>query len=230
MPSTRAVTRRPRTTRVGDNRCGARDYPAIQTIRDCPDAQVWLGGHRRLMSSGTVLDSIIEGVRADVAVREAAVSLDEVKANAKDAASPLDVLAALRVPGIGVIAEVKRASPSRGELATISDPAKLAACLPGRRGPVISVLTNSAASTGRSTTSTPCAPPCRFRCCARTSSSGPTRSTRRGRTVRHAVAHRRRTRAVALVSMIDRTESLGMTGSSRCTRGRGRRACRPVRG
>ena len=34
-------------------------------------------GNRRLMSSATVLDSIIEGVRADVAAREAVVSLAE---------------------------------------------------------------------------------------------------------------------------------------------------------
>ena len=33
------------------------------------------------MSSATVLDSIIEGVRADVAAREAVVSLAEIKAN-----------------------------------------------------------------------------------------------------------------------------------------------------
>src|SRR3954452_14548911 len=98
-------------------------------------------GHRRLMSSANVLDSIIEGVRADVAVREAATSLDEVKAKAKDAAAPLDVLAALQVPGIGVIAEVKRASPSRGELATISDPAKLASAYEDGGARVISVLT-----------------------------------------------------------------------------------------
>jgi indole-3-glycerol phosphate synthase len=89
------------------------------------------------MSSATVLDSIIEGVRADVAAREAALSL----AKAKDAAAPLDVLAALRQPGIGVIAEVKRASPSRGELATISDPAKLASAYEDGGARVISVLT-----------------------------------------------------------------------------------------
>ena len=81
------------------------------------------------MSSATVLDSIIEGVRADVAAREALVSLAEVKASAKAAPPPLDVMAALREPGIGVIAEVKRASPSRGVLASISDPAEVGAGL-----------------------------------------------------------------------------------------------------
>ena len=81
------------------------------------------------MSSGTVLDSIIEGVRADVAAREAVVSLDEIKERPRRPPPPLDVMAALREPGIGVIAEVKRASPSRGELASISDPAKLAQAL-----------------------------------------------------------------------------------------------------
>ena len=40
------------------------------------------------MSSGTVLDSIIEGVRADVAVREAALSLADVKDLATRAPSP----------------------------------------------------------------------------------------------------------------------------------------------
>ena len=75
------------------------------------------------MGSATVLDSILDGVRADVAAREAVVSLAEVKEQAKRAPAPLDVMAALRAPGIGVIAEVKRASPSRGELASIADPA-----------------------------------------------------------------------------------------------------------
>ena len=63
------------------------------------------------MSSATVLDSIIEGVRADVAAREAVVPLAEIKEMAKDAPPPLDVMAALREPGIGVIAEVKRREP-----------------------------------------------------------------------------------------------------------------------
>lgn len=93
------------------------------------------------MSSVTVLDSIIEGVWADVAAREALVPLEEVKAAANAAPPPLDVLAALREPGIGVIAEVKRTSPSRGALANIPDPADLAREYQSGGARIISVLT-----------------------------------------------------------------------------------------
>jgi indole-3-glycerol phosphate synthase len=93
------------------------------------------------MSSATVLDSIIEGVRADVAAREAVVSFAEIKAAAKAVPPPLDVLAALREPGIGVIAEVKRASPSAGQLAPISEPDKLARAYEDGGARIISVLT-----------------------------------------------------------------------------------------
>ena len=66
---------------------------------------------------GSVLDSIVEGVRIDLAAREAAVDFAEIKRRAAGAIPPRDVMAALRAPGIGVIAEVKRRSPSKGELA-----------------------------------------------------------------------------------------------------------------
>lgn len=93
------------------------------------------------MSSATVLDSIIAGVRVDVAAREAQVSLSEIKARAAAAPPPINVLAALRAPGIGVIAEVKRASPSKGALASIADPASLARAYEDGGARVISVLT-----------------------------------------------------------------------------------------
>ena len=93
------------------------------------------------MSSATVLDSILEGVCADVAAREARVSMADVKAAAEAAPAPRDVLSALRAPGIAVIAEVKRASPSRGQLAPIADPAELARAYENGGARVISVLT-----------------------------------------------------------------------------------------
>jgi len=94
-----------------------------------------------VMSSATVLDSILEGVRADVAAREAQVSMAEVKAAAEAAPPARDVMAALRAPGIAVIAEVKRASPSRGQLAPITDPGELARAYQNGGARVISVLT-----------------------------------------------------------------------------------------
>lgn len=89
----------------------------------------------------SVLESIIDGVRADLAVREAALPFEELKERAAKVAPPRDVLTALRAPGIGVIAEVKRRSPSKGELAAIPEPAALAKDYADAGARVISVLT-----------------------------------------------------------------------------------------
>jgi indole-3-glycerol phosphate synthase len=88
-----------------------------------------------------VLESIIDGVREDVAERESRVSFEEVKRGSLAAPPPIDALAVLKGPGIGVIAEVKRASPSRGTLAEIPDPAELAGQYAAGGARVISVLT-----------------------------------------------------------------------------------------
>lgn len=88
-----------------------------------------------------VLDEIIAGVREDVAAREALRPLPEIIAAARDARPALDALAALRAPGVGVIAEVKRQSPSKGDLAAIPDPAELARQYASGGARVISVLT-----------------------------------------------------------------------------------------
>jgi indole-3-glycerol phosphate synthase len=88
-----------------------------------------------------VLDEIVAGVREDLAVREAHTPLAELKAAALDTRPALDALAALRAPGVGVIAEVKRRSPSKGDLAAIPDPAELAAQYAAGGARVISVLT-----------------------------------------------------------------------------------------
>jgi indole-3-glycerol phosphate synthase len=89
----------------------------------------------------TVLDDILVGVREDVAARQARTPLAEVQAAAADTRPALDALAALRAPGVGVIAEVKRRSPSKGDLAEITDPAHLASQYAAGGARVISVLT-----------------------------------------------------------------------------------------
>jgi indole-3-glycerol phosphate synthase len=88
-----------------------------------------------------VLDEILDGVRADLAERQRRVSLDLLKEMARRAPSPRDALAALRAEGVSVIAEVKRASPSRGQMAAIADPAALASEYEAGGAKVISVLT-----------------------------------------------------------------------------------------
>jgi indole-3-glycerol phosphate synthase len=89
----------------------------------------------------TVLDDIVAGVREDLAKREARIGLDEVKLAARRAPRPADALAALRAPGVAVIAEVKRRSPSKGELAEIASPAELARQYQDGGARAISVLT-----------------------------------------------------------------------------------------
>ncbi|WP_261623084.1 indole-3-glycerol phosphate synthase TrpC [Nesterenkonia marinintestina] len=94
----------------------------------------------------TVLGSIIEGVREDLEQTRAESPQREMEARAAAAAAPLDALAALRGgrgdgAGVRIIAEVKRASPSKGELGDIPDPAELARSYRDGGASAISVLT-----------------------------------------------------------------------------------------
>src|ERR1700690_3602806 len=91
----------------------------------------------------SVLDEILDGVRADLAERQRRVSLDHLKEMARRAPSPRDAMAGLKAEGVSVIAEVKRASPSRGQMATIADPAALASDYEAGGAKIISVLTEA---------------------------------------------------------------------------------------
>ena len=89
----------------------------------------------------SVLNEILEGVRTDLAARQRQTPLERLKEIAKQAASPRDALAALSGQDVAVIAEVKRASPSKGTMAAIDDPAALACDYEAGGASVISVLT-----------------------------------------------------------------------------------------
>ena len=94
------------------------------------------------MTSGrSVLDDIVVGVREDVAAREAIIPLDELKERVAAMPPPKDALTTLLAPEVGVIAEVKRRSPSAGTLADIDDPAALAREYQSGGACIISVLT-----------------------------------------------------------------------------------------
>src|SRR3954464_3707719 len=89
----------------------------------------------------SVLDEIVAGVRVDLAQRESATSLADLRAALADADPPRDPMPHLRAPGSSVIAEVKRRSPSKGDLADIPDPAELARRYAAGGAAAISVLT-----------------------------------------------------------------------------------------
>lgn len=91
--------------------------------------------------TSTVLDQIIEGVLEDQAEREARIPFKEIKAKSRDVPPAIDALAALSTPNVSVIAEVKRASPSKGDLADIPEPEELASAYEQAGATAISCLT-----------------------------------------------------------------------------------------
>jgi indole-3-glycerol phosphate synthase len=87
----------------------------------------------------SVLDSIIEGVREDLAARR--LPLSQIHEAMENVAKPLDAYAFLSHSEMNVIAEVKRSSPSKGALAPITDPAALAEQYQEAGASAVSVLT-----------------------------------------------------------------------------------------
>jgi len=91
--------------------------------------------------SGTVLDEILAGVRADLAERQATTSEADLRARLSEVEPARDPMPHFRATGSSVISEVKRKSPSKGALAEIPDPARLAAAYARGGAGAISVLT-----------------------------------------------------------------------------------------
>ena len=87
----------------------------------------------------SVLASIIEGVREDLAARR--LPMGQLHEALETAPTVRDCLPFLISSEMSVIAEVKRSSPSKGALAPITDPAGLAAQYEEAGAQVVSVLT-----------------------------------------------------------------------------------------
>jgi indole-3-glycerol phosphate synthase len=94
-------------------------------------------------ATGTILDTIVTHKRKEVAEQQQIRSLSAVRKEVDVAPPPRDFAGALRAPGISLIAEVKRASPSAGALRPDLDPGVLATTYADHGAAAISILTDA---------------------------------------------------------------------------------------
>ena len=128
----------------------------------------------------SVLDELVAGALEDQRTRELTVSLEDVKKATLAAPAPIDATRWLeRADGIPVIAEVERrrlrpraTCPTSRTRPRWPASTRRAAQAPSPCSP------KAANSSAALTISTRSAPPCTFQCCARTSSSPTTKSSR----------------------------------------------------
>jgi indole-3-glycerol phosphate synthase len=93
--------------------------------------------------TGTILDEIVTYKRIDLANQKEKQPPERMRADAGVAAPAMDFTAAMRAPGISLIAEIKRASPSSGELRGDLQPAGLAQTYIDNGAAACSVLTDT---------------------------------------------------------------------------------------
>ena len=138
------------------------------------------------VQAGSVLERIVADTRERVSDRRARMPIGALEMLARARPPARDFVAALRAPGVGVMAEIKRGSPSKGLFAPDLDPAVLARTFSEIGAVAVSVLT----SPDFSRPTTTCAPrprrsPAQLRrCCARSFTSTRTRWSKRGRWAR----------------------------------------------
>ncbi len=90
-----------------------------------------------------MLTQILQGKAEEVAARQHSMPLEQLEALIAKQSPPLDLASALSGDGIQLIAEIKKASPSRGVIAPDLDPVKLARAYADNGAAAISVLTEA---------------------------------------------------------------------------------------
>ena len=90
----------------------------------------------------TILEQIVEAKKGEVEEQKGRVSQSELEERVKAMSLPLNLSGALLGDRVRLIAEVKKASPSRGLLAANFDPETLAQTYVENGAAAISVLTD----------------------------------------------------------------------------------------
>lgn len=90
-----------------------------------------------------ILDEIVENSRHELEIRKLKMPLEKVRELAFAAAGTVDLLASLNKGKIGIIAEVKKASPSRGIICREFNPVEIARNYACNGASAISILTES---------------------------------------------------------------------------------------
>lgn len=98
-----------------------------------------MGGYT---ATGTILDRILARTATDVAVRKRGVPESELQRRVDQQRPPVGLRAALAGPEMAVIAEIKRASPSRGVFPVEVDPPTVAEAYLEGGAAALSVLTD----------------------------------------------------------------------------------------
>lgn len=100
-------------------------------------------------ATGTILDEIIAHKRQEIARQKTIRLQDELVTEALNAPLSHDFVGILRAPGVSLIAEVKKASPSKGLLCPDFDPVALARTYASNGASAVSVLTDAHFFQGR---------------------------------------------------------------------------------
>jgi indole-3-glycerol phosphate synthase len=93
-------------------------------------------------AGGSILERIFAAKRAELELQRAAVPLEAIREAGRRAPASRDFLAALRARRPAIIAEIKRASPSKGDILPGMDPAAVARDYELAGAAAISVLTD----------------------------------------------------------------------------------------
>ena len=94
------------------------------------------------VETGTILDEILTRTATDLAERKRFASIGDLDSMARGRPAPLSLRDSLRGPPMAVIAEIKRASPSRGAFPIHVDPAAVARDYVTGGAAALSVLTD----------------------------------------------------------------------------------------